>query len=405
MQTNNKQIQELIDNIDKIDQNNLDNNFFNNIFYKIKYGLNKISESIDDFSKRNPLFFYSIKRIMFAIITLYVATAVIYFFMTIVMNDTVYVKDITDQQWNAMGIVKRSPEYYAFISDRKKMLGVDGPLLKQILFYWRNVTPIIPKNVTISSEIDASGQIINVQEKKFFYLGLTLSEIGSKPLRTPIQEIFWEAMPKSFVVGILATSLSYLIGVPLGIYAALKKEKHQDNIINIFSFTIIALPTLVIIQLLYLISLNAGANTSWNTGDMFTKVFPIIGLFLLISPSIIVSTRRFMVDEMTSDYTKFAYSKGMTQKYTFFVHIFRNSFVKMVRDIPTVFVFSIFGSSLIIERVWGIPGMSSIIVDGISKNDLFTVMGYTFLSASAGILTQLIGDLLLAILDPRVRLR
>gem|GEM_PF-948444 len=79
-------------------------------------------------------------------------------------------------------------------------------------------------------------------------------------------------------------------------------------------------------------------------------MFPVIGIVLLIMPMIIVNTRRFVVDEMTADYTKFALSKGLSGKYVFFVHVFRNAGVRLVRDIPIMFIITLFGSSILVEQ-------------------------------------------------------
>ncbi|WP_028124605.1 ABC transporter permease [Mesoplasma melaleucae] len=236
-----------------------------------------------------------------------------------------------------------------------------------------------------------------------FYLSLILSG-NIKAVRSPVTEVFSSTMGVSFIVGTVAKILAYLIGIPLGIFAAIKKDKQQDGLINGLTLVIIALPALVLIKILYEFSLKMGASTQWQLGKIGTKIFPVIDLLLFITPGIIIITRRFVVHEMTSDYRKFALSKGLGEKYIFFVHVFRNSFIRMVRSIPAVFIASVFGSSLLIKRTWNIQGMSNVVISSISASYIFLIMGVVVLSAFASIVSILAGDLLLAILDQRVKL-
>lgn len=374
------------------------------IFYKLGYYLSGISDWYAELRKKWPLLFYSLKRIFFAIITLYAAIIVVYCMLSIVVKDSNLMSDIKEamnkNQW-----FPGTEKYEEILQSRKKMLGLDGTLLQQVLIYLRNVTPFIPKSVNVNPGLNPeTGEILTNFETRFIFFGLTLNLIGSIAARTEVSNIFKTAMPISFLVGTIATFLSYLVGIPLGIYSAIKKDKPQDNTINIISLVLIALPALIIIKIIYEIGIASGAGTGWERGGLLTKIFPILALVVFTSPGIIVGTRRFVVDEMTSDYKKFASSKGLGEKYIFFVHVFRNSFIRMARSIPAVLIGSIFGSSLLVERTWDIKGMSFYMVAAMNSNDLFTIMAIVVISAIAGIVTALLGDLLLALLDPRIKL-
>ncbi|AVN64230.1 MULTISPECIES: oligopeptide ABC transporter permease OppB [Mesoplasma] len=373
-----------------------------NIFVKSKFYMNNLLEIFYEFKKRYPLLFYSIKRIFFALITMYAAVIVIYCMISFIVKDETYLMDISGM-FAKLGIQIGDDKYNTILGTRKKMLGVDGTLLHQILIYLRNITPFIPKTIQTNPTLTETGEIISTPVTKMFYLGLILSG-NIKPVRTPVTEVFSSTMGVSFILGTVATILAYLIGIPLGIYAAIKKDKPQDSLINGISLVIIALPSLVLIKILYEISLKMGGSTQWQLGGIGTKMFPVIGLLLFITPGITITTRRFVVDEMTADYRKFALSKGLDEKYIFFVHVFRNAFIRMVRSIPAVFIASVFGSSLLIERTWNIQGMSNVVINAISASDIFLIMGVVVLSAFASIVSILAGDLLLAILDPRVKL-
>ncbi|WP_353486622.1 ABC transporter permease, partial [Spiroplasma phoeniceum] len=161
----------------------------------------------------------------------------------------------------------------------------------------------------------------------------------------------------------------------------------------------------VLVVGIYLISINVFyAHGLFSSGTFDTKFWPVFAIFLMITPPIVINTRRYVIDEMTADYTKFALSKGMTNRYIFYIHIFRNAGIRIFRLLPAAFVTTIFGASIFAEQNWAIPGMSKFIVSGVGNKDSFVVMGYILLTATAGIVTSLIADIMMAILDPRVKL-
>lgn len=400
----NKEIEKLFEEVSLDDQVNINNSGF---FEKIKYLFLKFNNSRVDFLNKAPLVSYSIKRILYAILTLYIAISVIFILLRLVTPDSTFIMDIDLER---AGIVYDSEEYWNLLNIRKTMLGVDGPLISQIFSYLSNITPLWPSNVILNPRVVfefGEFTIVGDETRMFMYLGVIFGQSTGFPRGYLVQEAFSGAIPVSFMIGGLGVLISYILGVPLGILSAKNKEKWNDNAINGLSLILLAVPAVVIIKLLYEFSiyfLGAGALWDGASSSTFTRMFPIIGIVLLIMPMIIVNTRRFVVDEMTADYTKFALSKGLSAKYVFFVHVFRNAGVRLVRDIPIIFIITLFGSSILVEQHWTIPGMSQFILAGVRDKDTFLVLGYIYLSASAGILSTLAGDLALAVLDPRVKL-
>ncbi|AHI53120.1 oligopeptide ABC transporter permease OppB [Spiroplasma culicicola] len=372
------------------------------IFETISYNFSKFNSSRIEFLQKTPLLSYSIKRILYAFVTLYLAVIVMYALLRFVTPDTVYISDL---DLGKLGIKVGSDEYYTLIDNRKKIYGAYGPLISQIFIYLRNITPFIPKEIILNPVIDSAGNVTGDPTTMWFYLGVIFGKATGLQQGSLVQDAFKEAIPVSFKLGGLAVLLSYLLGVPLGILAAKNKEKWKDSAINGTSLIISAIPALVIIKLLYEMSIYYfGAGARWEDSTVFTKMFPLIGVMLLIMPMIIVNTRRFVIDEMTSDYTKFAMSKGLSSRYVFYVHIFRNAGIRMIKTVPEIFIVTLFGSSILVEQHWVVPGMSKFILYGIADRDTFLILGYIFVSASAGVFSSLIGDLLLAVLDPRIKL-
>ncbi|WP_342275186.1 oligopeptide ABC transporter permease OppB [Spiroplasma endosymbiont of Cantharis lateralis] len=371
---------------------------------KIINGFRRSNSTFSEFMQRNPLFTYSLKRILYAFITLYVAVAVVFVMLRLVTTDGVYLSDVNldklgpDFQYG-------TPGYEKLLNNRMKLFGVAGPMLNQMFIYLRNITPFIPKTIIINPIVQDNGDIAGTPTVMWFYLGVFMNKASGGQVLSLVQDAFKRSIPTSFKIGSIAVTLSYLIGVPLGILAAKNKEKAADNAINGSSLLISAIPALVVISLLYKMSIYVfGANGTYEGSSFGTKIWPIIGIMLLIMPMIIVNTRRFVLDEMTADYAKFALSKGLSEKYVFYVHIFRNAGIRLIKTLPEVFVLTLFGSSILVERHWSIDGMSKFILNGVANKDTFVVLGYIFVSASAGVFSSLIGDLLLATLDPRIKL-
>ncbi|WP_339020465.1 oligopeptide ABC transporter permease OppB [Spiroplasma endosymbiont of Atherix ibis] len=369
----------------------------------IKSVFRRSNASFDEFMQKNPLLSYSIKRIIYAFITLYIAIAFVFVILRIVTTDGAYLSDIDLAKH---GIVYGTPEYERLLENRMKMFGVFGPMIQQMFIYLRNITPFIPKTILQNPIIDDQTQAITGNPvTMWFYLGVFMNKASGGVPGTLVQDAFAKSIPISFKIGGIAVALSYFLGVPLGILAAKNKEKSADNAINGTSLIISAIPALVIIGLLYKMSIYVfGAQGSFEGSNFETKIWIVIGVMLLIMPKIIVDTRRFVLDEMTADYAKFALSKGLSEKYVFYVHIFRNAGVRLIKTLPEVFILTLFGSSILVERHWSVDGMSKFILNGVANKDTFVVLGYIFVSASAGVFSSLIGDLLLATLDPRIKL-
>lgn len=364
--------------------------------------IKKINNKKNDFLGNYPLITYSIKRILYAFLTLYLAIAVIYLLLNIVTNDGMYIKDIDINKWK---IKFGSEEYYQLINNRKKLLGVDGSMLQQVFIYLRNITPLIPKQILIDPYYQTDGTITGTYITKYFFLGVTLSNGAGFAKGTLVQTVLASNMPASFKLGAMAMAVSFLIGVPIGIFAALNKENFKDNFITWFCLLMFALPSLVIIRLFYqFVIYYLGAGSLWTDASLYTKIFPVLLLILLSVPSIIFETRRYIVNEMNADYTKFALAKGMTNKYVFFIHIFRIAGIAIIRSIPGALVGNLFGTSLLVEQSWSVLGMAHTTVAAISETDIFLILGIIFVSASVSLFLSLISDLLITILDPRVKL-
>ena len=113
--------------------------------------------------------------------------------------------------------------------------------------------------------------------------------------------------------------------------------------------------------------------------------------------------RRFMLDEFNSDYVKFARAKGLSENRIMYTHVLRNAIVPLVRSIPSAVLGALLGS-FYIENIYGIPGLGGLLITANNSNDTYALQGIVVVSALISIVAYLAGDIVTAIVDPRVSL-
>ncbi|QGS52149.1 oligopeptide ABC transporter permease OppB [Spiroplasma tabanidicola] len=369
------------------------------IYKKLGYLYAKFNSGRREFLAKTPLLSYSVKRILYAFLTFYLAVAVVYVLMVAFLKDDALLSDY-DPIKNP--IKPNTPEFYDLIENKRKAFGLYGSMIKQVLIFWRNITPFIPKTIMEVTKVSSTGVYGN-ETKKWFWLGMIMNGTNGN-LYNSVLDTFKDAMPISFILGFSSTIITYLIGVPMGIVMARFKEKPLDNSLNWIFLGFTAVPSVIIVSIYWTVTVKYFNSAGvWDMND-YTKFVAIFALVILGVPGLSIITRRFIIDEMTADYTKFAQSKGLSNSYVFYIHIFRNAGIRIIRTIPASIIYSLFGSSILVEQFYVAPGMSKYILKGVGTNDIYIVLGYIVLSAGIGIFVSLLSDLLMAVLDPRVKL-
>ena len=207
----------------------------------------------------------------------------------------------------------------------------------------------------------------------------------------------------SFVIGIIAVLLSYIIGVPLGIAMARKKDGLLDKIGTIYIVFIIAVPSLAYIFLFKAIGGAAGLPTVFDTsiGTNLIYVLPIVSIALKSIADLMKWMRRYMIDQMNSDYVKFARSGGLSESEIFRKHILKNAIIPIVHGIPGAIVTALVGA-IITERVYVVPGAGNLLTKAINTYDNGVIIGVTLFYALLSIIALICGDVLMSIVDPRI---
>ena len=231
-------------------------------------------------------------------------------------------------------------------------------------------------------------------------------------LNMNLWDVFTSHMPPTILINIYSTLIGVPIGLGLGILAALKKNKWQDQAINIFIILLISIPGIVLalmIQYVFCFKLGWFPLTMSTSNDYFTwEVFRsmIPAVFAMCLGSIAGyarSTRAELSEVLTSEFMLLARTKGLTKRQAVFRHAMRNSMVVIFPAILGEFVAVLYGS-LIIEKMFGINGIGGLYLNSITFQDydFFMMLSgfYTLVSLTAGIVT----DISYGFIDPRIRM-
>ena len=207
----------------------------------------------------------------------------------------------------------------------------------------------------------------------------------------------------SFVIGIIEVVLAYVIGIPIGVLMSRKKDKLADKLGTIYIVFVIAVPSLAYIFMIKALGGKLGLPTTFDmeSASRLMYVLPIISLSLPSIGGLMKWMRRFMIDQMNSDYVKFARSGGLSEREIFSKHIMKNAVIPIVHDIPGSVLFALVGA-IITERVYVVPGAGNLLTIAINKYDNGVIVGVTLFYATLSVVALILGDVLMSIVDPRI---
>lgn len=242
---------------------------------------------------------------------------------------------------------------------------------------------------------------------KFFKQTLK-GDLGKSIIYRPkveISTILSGKVPYSLKFGLISLGLSLTFGITLGIATALYKGKIIDKIGSAYMIFTSAVPAAVYYLFLQLYVTNIfNLPILFNEGKPSSWILPAISMSLGGIASYAMWMRRYMVDELNKDYVKLARAKGLRNRTIMVRHVLRNAFVPMVQYLPSAILYTIAGS-IYIESLYSIPGMGGLLVDVIQRQDNTLVQALVLIYSSIGIFGLFIGDILMAILDPRIKLQ
>jgi oligopeptide transport system permease protein len=222
--------------------------------------------------------------------------------------------------------------------------------------------------------------------------------------RSPVRAIIAEKAPYSLWFGLASIAISMGAGLWLGVAMARRKDGLVDGLGTAYVTVVRAIPSLI---WLFLIQQWVSGLMGWPM--VFYLERPVSWILPTVSFSLsgiawyAIWLRRFMVDEENRDYVKFATSKGLPRGRVMRGHVLRNALVPLVQYFPQQVLLTIAGS-LLIESIYSIPGMGGLLVNAIRQQDNPLVQAVVLLYSVLGVLGVFLGDLLMMLVDPRIKL-
>ena len=227
-----------------------------------------------------------------------------------------------------------------------------------------------------------------------------------------VQELLGERIWTSAQINLIVLGLVFVLGIPLGVFAAVHRGRWQDptliGFLKIFDsipspiFTIMIVVLLVhgLVDVFNLLGFNV--PNVWTPGDAASYLVPILALTLPSLGGMARFVRISMLSTIDDDYVRTARAKGLTDRRILYGHVLRNALLPL----STVFglaVVGVIGGSIIVETIYGVPGVGAFMFESITQRDFNVILGFTLLTATLFIVVNAVIDALYIFIDPRIR--
>lgn len=283
----------------------------------------------------------------------------------------------------------------------------------------------VPQEKNMAEVIQARWDALGYNEPLLTQYGIYLKNIFTKgdfgtswyiTFRQPALEALTSRLLPTVLVNLYSTLFAVPIGIALGIFAAIKKNKWQDSVISTMVMVFVSVPSYVYAFLLqYFLYFKLGwlplqmysladAGGSYFTGKMFhSMIAPILALSFGEIAGLCRFTRAELTETLTSDYMLLARTKGLTKGQATTRHALKNAMVPILPMIISSFI-GILGGSLIIEKIFSIPGVGRLYLTAIQLQDYDVFMIDSIFYTAIGLLGGIIVDLSYGFIDPRIRM-
>lgn len=229
----------------------------------------------------------------------------------------------------------------------------------------------------------------------------------------PVKDLIGDSLSVTLLLGLMVIILTLAVSIPLGIYAARKRNTWVEQLINYLNIIGISIPGFFLsILLMWVFGLilhwfTPGQYISWEAdfpGFLHYMIFPALAIAI---PEIGILTkyiRTAMLEEMDRDYVRTARGKGASVNGILYGHILKNAIVAVVPLIGMM-IGSIFSGSIIVEQVFSVPGIGRLLISSVTGRDFPLTQTLVMYIALIIVVTNFIVDILIQLLDPRIRLR
>jgi peptide/nickel transport system permease protein len=226
-----------------------------------------------------------------------------------------------------------------------------------------------------------------------------------------IRDVMLRRGPVTAQIAVMATLLSWLIGVPVGVFSAVRRDSWQDNLTRVFATVFLAVPSfwlgaiIVVVGVIYF-SWRPPLETTYLWTD------PLKNLEMTIGPAVALGagagayvarmTRSSVLELLYADFVRTARAKGVWERAVIWRHVFANAVLPVV-TLSGLILAGLLGGSVAVEAAFGVPGLGRYLVDSLAKRDYMVVQNLVLLYAAVFTLVNLATDLAYAWLDPRIR--
>lgn len=321
-------------------------------------------------------FVYVLKRLLQALLTLLLASALSFFVIQLAPG-------------NFLDTLRQNPQIAPeTIQDLEQRFGLDQPAINQY-FRWL-------------------GQIV------------TKGDFGiSFAYQRSVASILWERIPATLLLSIASLVVTWAIAIPLGIVGAVRQNRQVDRVLQVLSYAGQGFPTLITgLLLLFLAQMTSplfpvGGMTSIDHADLtplgkvldvaWHMILPTLALSITSFAGLQRITRGELLDVLRQDYIQTARAKGLPENRVIYVHGLRNAINPLITLLGFEFA-GLLGGAFITENFFNWPGLGRLILQAVTAQDLYLVMASLIMGAVMLIVGNLLADLALKFVDPRIKL-
>lgn len=219
----------------------------------------------------------------------------------------------------------------------------------------------------------------------------------------PVLNDLVKSFPITFRVALLSIVSTAIIGIPLGILSAVKRYSFLDGSLTVTALVLASVPGFWLgIMLILTFALELGLLPTSGVGTLSHYVLPVLTLSLPGAAYLLRITRVIMLEVLRQDYIRTARAKGASEKRVIFRHALKNALLPVITTLGMSFA-NLLGGTIVVEAVFGLPGLGKVILNALVLKDIPVVMASIILISTLFMLIMLAVDMLYAYIDPRIK--
>lgn len=222
----------------------------------------------------------------------------------------------------------------------------------------------------------------------------------------PVASLVGSAMKLSFSYGIAATVFGTIVGMFLGVFAALHRNTVWDSIATAFSVIGVSIPSFVFAFLILIIfssKLRILPSMYSSANPIFSSITPVLALSMGVIANVARFTRTEMISVLNSEYMTLAKAKGLDKNSLIYKHALRNALIPVITILGPILV-NLMTGTMVVEQICMVPGLGKLLIQSIQSSDYNIILACSFLYAVMYIIMMLVIDVAYGIIDPRIRL-